>query len=295
MKVPVDVITIFVAIAESGSFSSASKVIGKSQASLSIAIQSLEIELGFNLFNRSPSGVALTDDGYHYYQECQRLLADCERFNHAISGISAAPLREIKIGVDSLFASGELEKALINTLERYQEVNISVTSASSKVLSEQFHQQQLDMAFGWYPCPDTLSYRRLYDVQWTWVVSAHSVRNGSKPSIRGKSLLIPMEAEVLGLRDKGVLSRARVIGSIELLLELCRAGKGAAYLPYHHVRALLARGELVTVRQACGQDVWRTTLLLSPKLNQHPEFAWINEQLTNLPSHLLAEPLYAVT
>ena len=52
MKSQVDNLTMFISAAEKGSFSAAEKQMKKSQASISIGIQNLEIDFGFELFNR---------------------------------------------------------------------------------------------------------------------------------------------------------------------------------------------------------------------------------------------------
>ena len=58
-----------VEIARCKSMSKASKKLFITQPSLSTAIQGLETELGFQIFKRSASGVALTDKGDILHRE----------------------------------------------------------------------------------------------------------------------------------------------------------------------------------------------------------------------------------
>ncbi|TOM56270.1 LysR family transcriptional regulator, partial [Vibrio parahaemolyticus] len=52
MKLQFENIVSFVAVVEEGSFSSAARKLEKSQSTVSTAVQNLESDLGFNLFNR---------------------------------------------------------------------------------------------------------------------------------------------------------------------------------------------------------------------------------------------------
>ena len=63
MKLQFESIVSFVAVVEEGSFSSAARKLGKSQSTVSTAIQNLESDLGFSLFNRQYSKVWLTEKG----------------------------------------------------------------------------------------------------------------------------------------------------------------------------------------------------------------------------------------
>ena len=68
-----------VEIARCKSMSKASKKLYITQPSLSTAIQNLEDELGFQIFKRSASGVALTDKGEQLLEIAENIVNQLER------------------------------------------------------------------------------------------------------------------------------------------------------------------------------------------------------------------------
>jgi DNA-binding transcriptional LysR family regulator len=75
MQDRLDVLTIFVAVAERQSFAEAARQLSRSPASVTRAVAALEERLQTRLFNRTTRSVALTDAGVRYLDSCRRLLA----------------------------------------------------------------------------------------------------------------------------------------------------------------------------------------------------------------------------
>ena len=63
----VEAIKRFVRVAELGSFTQAADQLGLPKASVSIAVQQLETELGTQLLHRTTPKVQLTPDGHIFY------------------------------------------------------------------------------------------------------------------------------------------------------------------------------------------------------------------------------------
>ena len=64
------------AIAKCGSFSEAAKQLFVAQSSLSLGIKALENELNIQIFDRSGTGVYLTDEGTEFIRYAQQLCLD---------------------------------------------------------------------------------------------------------------------------------------------------------------------------------------------------------------------------
>lgn len=62
----IQVLKYIVAVAEIGSITEAAKQIHISQPSLSAAVKEAENEIGFEIFNRNRSGIALTKEGVEF-------------------------------------------------------------------------------------------------------------------------------------------------------------------------------------------------------------------------------------
>src|SRR5215470_9396949 len=67
-----DALTIFVAVAEQGSFVGAARRLGRSPAAVTRAVAALEDRLGVRLFNRTTRAVALTDEGGRHLEARRR-------------------------------------------------------------------------------------------------------------------------------------------------------------------------------------------------------------------------------
>jgi DNA-binding transcriptional LysR family regulator len=71
-------VAVFVAVAEERSFVAAARRLGRSPASVTRAVASLEDRLATRLFNRTTRSVALTDTGRRHFKRCRRLLEEFE-------------------------------------------------------------------------------------------------------------------------------------------------------------------------------------------------------------------------
>lgn len=66
------------AIAETGSFNQAAKLLYMTQPNLSSSIKDLENQLGVKLFSRSNTGVRLTDEGHDFLKYAKRILGEID-------------------------------------------------------------------------------------------------------------------------------------------------------------------------------------------------------------------------
>ena len=98
-----DVMQLFVRIAETGSFSRAARAAGVGQPTASKRIAGLEARLGAQLLQRTSRGLSLTDAGQSYYEVSVRLLGEIEaaevlgrtRPNGALRPVARRPVRGI--------------------------------------------------------------------------------------------------------------------------------------------------------------------------------------------------------
>ena len=83
MKPSADTLSAFAEAATLGSFSAAARKLGKSQSTVSTAIANLEIDLGFNLFDRSSRKPVLTEHGRVMLAQVHDILVANDRFARA--------------------------------------------------------------------------------------------------------------------------------------------------------------------------------------------------------------------
>lgn len=71
---PINEIAVFVAVAQTGSFTRAAEEMGNSKSNVGKAVQRLEARLGTRLFQRTTRAVRLTEDGETYLQAARDAL-----------------------------------------------------------------------------------------------------------------------------------------------------------------------------------------------------------------------------
>ncbi|MET3494720.1 LysR family transcriptional regulator [Variovorax boronicumulans] len=95
----------FVAVAETGHMTRAAEQLGIQQPPLSLAIKSLERELGVQLFRRHPRGVALTDAGRLFQVEALRMLQDMEAMKQRMARVASGQAGTLAVGFTSSAAA----------------------------------------------------------------------------------------------------------------------------------------------------------------------------------------------
>src|ERR1700726_3762230 len=86
-----DLLTIFVAVAEHGSFIAASRRLGRSPAAVTRAVAALEDRLATRLLTRTTRAVALTEAGQRYLDQARRALAEFAELETAAASAQAEP------------------------------------------------------------------------------------------------------------------------------------------------------------------------------------------------------------
>ncbi|HVY99572.1 MAG TPA: LysR family transcriptional regulator [Dongiaceae bacterium] len=94
---------VFVAAAESGSFTQAARRLGKAPAAVTRAIAALEARTGLRLFNRTTRAVALTEAGGRYLDQARRALAEFAALELTAAGDQAAPRGTLTITAPEMF------------------------------------------------------------------------------------------------------------------------------------------------------------------------------------------------
>ncbi len=91
-------LTVFVAVAEEGTFTAAARRVGVVQSAVSTAISSLERELGEALFERTTRHVALTDAGTALLPEARTTLAAARTARDAVDAVRGGLRGTVRLG-----------------------------------------------------------------------------------------------------------------------------------------------------------------------------------------------------
>lgn len=102
----------FVAVAEARNFTRAAKDAFISQPALTRSIQNLEGELGLLLFERTPSGLELTNEGLELLPRARKILIEWSRAKLDLSAMLESSEGALKLGVSAIFTRGMMGAVL---------------------------------------------------------------------------------------------------------------------------------------------------------------------------------------
>ncbi|SFC48300.1 LysR family transcriptional regulator [Pseudoalteromonas denitrificans] len=123
----------FVSVAQTSSFTGASKILGISTAQVSRQVSALENRLNTKLFYRTTRKVSLTEEGSVYYQHCRQLmtgLADAER---AVGNLRNTPQGLVKLTAPVTYGEKYIMPLVINFMVLYPEVEVTVVLSNQTV------------------------------------------------------------------------------------------------------------------------------------------------------------------
>ena len=90
--------TVFIAVADEGSFTAATRRVGIVQSAVSAAVRTLEEDLGQELFERTARGVVLTDAGRALLPEARRALAAFGAARDAVDAVRGGLRGTVRLG-----------------------------------------------------------------------------------------------------------------------------------------------------------------------------------------------------
>ncbi len=116
----------FLAVAESGNFSSVAKRRNVAVSSVSRSINALEAELGAKLFHRGSRLFMLTDAGEQFLPRARNILAELDEARHALSSLSADPRGLLTVTAPSSFGRRHVSPAVASFLQRFALIEIDL-------------------------------------------------------------------------------------------------------------------------------------------------------------------------
>ena len=121
-----DGVSLFVAVVEAGSFTSAAERFGQSPSHVSKTISRLETRIGARLLNRTTRTLSLTDAGREYFERCRQMVADATAAEAAAGHGQESPSGSLRVSAPVSFALGHLNDALPDFLARYPDLTADI-------------------------------------------------------------------------------------------------------------------------------------------------------------------------
>ncbi|QIE26269.1 HTH-type transcriptional regulator PgrR (plasmid) [Caballeronia sp. SBC1] len=160
---PMAEIVVFVAVAQTGSFTRAAEDLGSSKSNVGKAVQRLEMRLGTKLFQRTTRAVRLTEDGETYLVAAQDALNGLREAEQQLAARRSEPVGRVKIDLPAGFGR-LLLPSFIALRERYPKLTLEValTDRMSDPVGEGW---DVVVRIGTLPQDSELTVRKLCDLR----------------------------------------------------------------------------------------------------------------------------------
>jgi len=134
----------FQTVCQQGSYTKAAAALSVSQPAISIAIKSLEEEMGVKLFLRDGKTIHMTDDGQRFFGLVNELLQHADSVLETMQDISSQQQR-IRLGLTPMLAMVILPKLYREFHKSHPDIILNVTEAPRQVLERRLRRNQLDV------------------------------------------------------------------------------------------------------------------------------------------------------
>lgn len=136
----------FVAVAESGTFTTAAKRVHLSQPALTASIQRLEADLGARLFSRGRRGAELTAAGDALLPHARAALAAVADGRRAVAEVEGLKAGRVRVGAGATYCTYVLPRLLLRFRDRYPTLSLQLREGHSAELIDALVVGELDLA-----------------------------------------------------------------------------------------------------------------------------------------------------
>lgn len=143
MRNMIEEMTTFAVVAKTGSFTQASKVLGKSKTYVSLQVSRLEDAIGLKLMFRTTRRLELTPSGLAYVDYCEQLLATIDEAERALEVLKGDMQGVISLSVPVSFGQVFMTQVIAEFQLKYPDVKVALELHNS-VKDLKF--ESLDMA-----------------------------------------------------------------------------------------------------------------------------------------------------
>jgi DNA-binding transcriptional LysR family regulator len=136
---------IFLAVAETGSFSRGAEATFITQSTVSQHISSLEGDFGIRLLDRTGKGALLTEGGKVLFQHARQVIADVQAINQAMQRFKGIEDVELKIGGSNIPANYMIPELLPLLLERFPTIRLTLIQGDSREILEKLAREEIEL------------------------------------------------------------------------------------------------------------------------------------------------------
>jgi DNA-binding transcriptional LysR family regulator len=250
---------LFVAVAETGSFSRGGDLLSLTQSTVSQHIATLEEEFGTRLLDRISKGVVLTAGGKVFLQQARMILAEVEQLKQAMNRFHGIENASLILGASNIPANYLVPQLLPLLRVRYPGISLNVRMGDTQQILDDIRCQRVELGMvGGRVEDDLYSYTPIMSDELILIVGAdHPLRSAGAISLQQvfelelvireqgsgtwQSLNNALLTAGCDPRSLRVLAR---LGSNEAVRRAVTSGYGCAFVSDLSTRENIQRGEL---------------------------------------------------
>lgn len=137
---------LILALARDGSIARTAERESIAPSAVSRRVADLEARMGVVLFDRSPTGVALTRAGETYAEGCRRIFREIEDLHTGMSRFAAGAAGQLRIASSSSALSGRLPELLAQYARAHPEVELDIREMTGIAALTALEEAQVDLA-----------------------------------------------------------------------------------------------------------------------------------------------------
>lgn len=240
-------LAIFYHVARVGSMTRAAEDLGYVQSHITARIRKLEDELGRPLFERTPRGVVLTDEGRQWLPHVESLLSQWEHTVHALQA-PGAPSGLLRLGSLETTATIHAAGWLSAYHHQFPQVDLSLETGTTDELVQRVLDRDLDAAFVAGEVKHARVARRIVAVEELQIITARGTAWTSWVHESEVVMVTFRQGCAYRRRFEAWLQEQRVrptrlmeCASVEAILQLVAGGLGVTCLPRAVVEPLSTR------------------------------------------------------
>lgn len=146
-----DQIDAFIAVVQSGSFRSASKVLNKTQSTISASVKNLEESIGIKLLDRNHYRPVLTPHGEAFFAKAKEFSKHFRKLRIFCKQLEAGDEPYLSIVLSGICALPPILKTIKHNISEYPQTQFSIATEHMSGVVEKLNTGEADLAIG----PDT--------------------------------------------------------------------------------------------------------------------------------------------
>ena len=294
---------LFIAIAETQSFSRGADTCFITQSTASQHIAALEEEVNTQLFDRTSKGVVLTPGGEVFLSHARRILTEYRALFEGIQAFHGLESASLVFGASTIPANFLVPKLLPLIKQMHPGIMLDMRIGDTRQVTDLLVSEQIELAIiGAQMEPEKVNYQPLIKDRLVLIVGADSpLKDHEKITLKelkdlplivrgsGSGTLHTLENRIYsaGLSQEALNIVAR-IGGNEAILSAVAAGCGCAFVSDLSIQKGLERGELFKL-EIDGLSIERQLWLATLKgRTSSPAAKAVSELLIRMQGHIEA-------